>query len=120
MKVLAGSDDPSVILARELEQWGCTHAEIGAYLMSIWGLPVPLTHAVAFHHFPSKASVSTFSPLAAVHFADAIDSEGTGCAINRDVQFDRSYLEGLGLQEQEPTWRSLHQAMNAKPEERCL
>lgn len=32
----------------ELERLGCRHAEVGAYLMSIWGLPLPLVHAVAF------------------------------------------------------------------------
>jgi len=30
-----------------------THAEIGAYLLAIWGLPESTVEAVAFHHHPA-------------------------------------------------------------------
>ena len=42
--------------------------------MSVWGLPVPLVHAVAFHHYPLEAAETKFSSLTAVHAADAIAS----------------------------------------------
>jgi len=36
------------IEALEIEALGCSHAQLGAYLMSMWGLPISLVHAVAF------------------------------------------------------------------------
>jgi putative nucleotidyltransferase with HDIG domain len=36
----------------EREQLGITHAEVGACLLGLWGLPYPLVDAVARHHTP--------------------------------------------------------------------
>jgi HD-like signal output (HDOD) protein len=38
----------------ELSTWGTTHAEIGAYLLGLWGLPVQIVQAVADHHTPER------------------------------------------------------------------
>lgn len=38
----------------ELETLGVTHAEIGGYLMGLWGLPYPIVEAVANHHAPER------------------------------------------------------------------
>lgn len=38
----------------ELATWGTTHAEIGAYLLGLWGLPVQIVQAVAEHHAPDR------------------------------------------------------------------
>ena len=38
--------------AVEREVLGVTHAEIGAYLLGIWGLPYSIVEAVAHHHTP--------------------------------------------------------------------
>jgi putative nucleotidyltransferase with HDIG domain len=85
----------------ELNLLGCTHAEIGAYLMSIWGIPLSLVQAVAFHHHPSDAGDTQFSPLTAVHAAGAI------LAPNQTPGVDMQYLESLGLREHESEWRTL-------------
>ncbi|MFO0746956.1 MAG: response regulator [Myxococcota bacterium] len=34
----------------EMELFGTTHAEVGAYLLGMWGLPCSIVEAVAFHH----------------------------------------------------------------------
>ncbi len=41
----------------EVEQqvFGATHAEVGAYLLSVWGLPAPIIEAVGFHHRTAAA-----------------------------------------------------------------
>lgn len=39
----------------ELERFGATHAEVGAYLLRLWGLPLTLVDAVARHHDPQPA-----------------------------------------------------------------
>lgn len=94
----------------ELERLGCTHAEVGAYLMSIWGLPLPLVHAVAFHHHPSDTAETQFSSLTAVHAANAIASATDVSLLNHDIELDLNYLHRLGLREKEALWRSFHAA----------
>jgi putative nucleotidyltransferase with HDIG domain len=94
----------------ERERLGCTHAEVGAYLMSSWGLPFPLVHAVAYHHHPAETAETKFSTLTAVHAADAIASEGDPSPLNHDIALDQPYLNRLGLSERESVWRSLYKA----------
>jgi len=48
---------------------GCTHAEIGACLLGIWGLPQTIVDAVACHHEPAPGADPKL--IAAVHAAQA-------------------------------------------------
>lgn len=91
----------------EQERLGCTHAEVGAYLLSIWGLPLSLVQAVAFHHRPSESADTKFSSLTAAHVADVLASERDAAPVNHDAELDRDYLQRLGLREREAVWRSL-------------
>jgi len=91
----------------ERERFGCTHAELGAYLMSIWGLPHPLIHAVVFHDHPVDCMESRFSSLTAVHGADALASRESDSLIVQDVQWDEEYLRQLNLNGREPVWGAL-------------
>jgi len=93
----------------ERESLGCTHADIGAYLMGIWGLPSPLLQAVAFHDHPADSLETRFSTLTAVHSADAIVSAGDPSRLCLDVQLDESYLTALGLAEKPSLWRELYE-----------
>jgi HD-like signal output (HDOD) protein len=56
----------------EPEVFGAAHPEVGAYLLGLWGLPLDLIEAVAYHHTPSRVQHANTSVLAAVHVADAI------------------------------------------------
>lgn len=48
----------------ESERLGTNHAIIGGYLVSLWGLPHPITEAVSRHHAPSlSAETSKISPI---------------------------------------------------------
>jgi HD-like signal output (HDOD) protein len=62
------------LCAAERAVLGATHAELGAYLLGLWGLPHPILEAVAYHHSPSFASHREFDLLAAVAVAQAITS----------------------------------------------
>jgi HD-like signal output (HDOD) protein len=97
---------PRSIETLEIEALGCSHAQLGAYLMSMWGLPTSLVHAVAFHHRPSEAIESRFSPLTAVHCADALSIEPGDTGEAGDIPFDAAYLDSLGLSEKVGAWRS--------------
>jgi HD-like signal output (HDOD) protein len=98
----------------ERTRLGCTHSEVGAYLMSIWGLPVPLVHAVGHHHTPNETGETKFSSLTAVHVADAIISEHDPSPLNHDAALDIGYLSRLGLSDKEGVWRSLHNNVSTK------
>jgi HD-like signal output (HDOD) protein len=55
---------------------GTSHAELGAYLLGIWGLPDPVVEAVAWHEDPSGAGDGP--GLATVlHLADRLAAAGT-------------------------------------------
>ncbi len=97
------------IRAYELEYAGCPHEEIGACLMSTWGLPRSIVEAVEFHHRPQESGQTAFSALTAVHFADAIASQDDPAVLNHDSQLDEEYLRTLGLMEKVDTWSSLYQ-----------
>lgn len=54
-----------------------THAEVGAYLLGLWGLPYPVLEAVAYHHNPMLAPHNEFDLLAAVAVSQAITTAAT-------------------------------------------
>jgi HD-like signal output (HDOD) protein len=89
----------------EIEILGCSHAQLGGYLMSIWGLPTSLVHAVAFHHCPSQTVESEFSALTAVHCADALVHAALDP--NGKTEMDSVYLERLCLGDKPAFWRTL-------------
>jgi putative nucleotidyltransferase with HDIG domain len=107
-KVIAGMNtNTRSIRAVEAECVGCPHEQVGAYLMSIWGLPVSIVQAVQFHHAPSETATTGFSALTAVHCADAIVSGLDKSPLNHDLELDRAHLEDLGLAEKPAIWQGL-------------
>lgn len=59
------------LIEAEYELYGTSHAEVGAYLLGVWGLPYNVVEAVAFHHNPSIIDENEFSALTAIHIANA-------------------------------------------------
>jgi HD-like signal output (HDOD) protein len=51
---------------------GASHAEIGAYLLGLWGLPHSVIEAVAFQHCPEKIPQTEFDVLAALVTAEKL------------------------------------------------
>lgn len=49
-----------------------THAEIGAYLLGVWGLPPTIVEAVAHHHHPERIAAHEFDVLGAVYMAEGL------------------------------------------------
>ena len=93
----------------EYQILGTTHAEIGAYLLGLWGLPNSIVEAVAFHHMPQNFPDNIFNPLAAIHFADALEYEGhlTSTANIQTSRIDYEYLGQLGLDDHLDQWRKV-------------
>jgi len=89
-------------LAREREVFGAAHAEVGAHLLWLWGLPDGVVEAVAFHHDPASAPTPGFSPAGIVHVADALG--GSTSLTPTGVRLDHEYLSGVGVAAQLPLW----------------
>ncbi len=85
--------------------FGTTHAEVGAYLLGLWGLPFDLVEAVAFHHAPSRGGNRAVSGLAAVHIADVLQHETQPASRVQQSALDQGYLESLGLSSRIGQWR---------------
>jgi HD-like signal output (HDOD) protein/CheY-like chemotaxis protein len=91
----------------EQEVFHCTHAEVGAYLLGLWGLPDSIVEAVAWHHSPSAAGLGAFSPVIAVHVADHFD-HGTHAdsTPSEHPKLDDDLLARLGLRDRVKVWLS--------------
>jgi putative nucleotidyltransferase with HDIG domain len=73
------SQNPLWVVEREI--FSATHAEVGAYLLAIWGLPKSIVAATAFHHNPSATTEDGFCALTAVHAADTLENLTAGRSI---------------------------------------
>jgi len=90
----------------EKQELNFTHQEAGAYLMGLWGLPGPIVEAIAFHHRPGSLEGDGFTPLTAVHAADAIVHELNAPARTDNLMpLDTDYLNKLNLTQRVSTWK---------------
>jgi HD-like signal output (HDOD) protein len=80
----------------EREILGCTHAEVGAYLLGMWGLPGSVVEGVARHCAPSAALNSEFTVGAAVCAASIFHEEICGSRLADGVTLDDSFFHGPG------------------------
>lgn len=103
-------DEQVLLWEAEAAVLGVTHAELGASLLGIWGLPVPIVEAVALHHLPARFLNKAFCPVTAVHAGNAIEHEmepdNQGLVAG---QLDENYLTEIGLAERSAVWRDLCQ-----------
>ncbi len=91
----------------EKDLLGVTHAELGAYLLGTWGLPIPIVEAVAFHHTPAAAKPAVGDVLLAVHVADGLLDEATSGGAGGGPFVDEVLLAELGAGAELPRWRAL-------------
>lgn len=78
---------------------GASHAEVGAYLLGLWGLPYAVIEAVAFQHWPQRVGQTQYDVLAALVTAAWLVNEGKsvapGVCERSDVAIDAEYLQRL-------------------------
>ena len=101
VRQLAESRQPRHLV--ESEELGASHAEVGAYLLGLWGLPFAVVEAVAHHHRPSRLGRREDCRLvAALHVADAMaDGEGGTAAL------DQAFLDGIDCRDEVERWLRL-------------
>lgn len=91
----------------EGDLFGTTHAELGACLLALWGLPLPILEAIAWHHAPGRSDEPHFSTLTAVHAADAFLEGADAVDGQAAPALDEAYLAALGLTHRVALWRQL-------------
>ena len=103
---LAAAEKLSISEA-EKKVFGASHAEIGAYLLGLWGLPAEVVEAVAFHHKPSEIESHSFTVLTAIHAAEALTDADSKTNETVGIFYDELYLEKLGLLEKPAIWQAV-------------
>ena len=73
------------------------HTEAGAYLLGLWGLPMPIIEAVAFQAQPGRAGTRSFWIAGAVHVATSLIA---------GLPVDEDYLRRTGVLDRLDGWRA--------------
>jgi HD-like signal output (HDOD) protein/ActR/RegA family two-component response regulator len=98
----------------ELDLFGASHAEIGAYLLGLWGLPQRVVGAVANHLEPQRAGNRVFDAAAALYVANHLIVDPEVPALDeippRTVALDLAFLRMVGVAHQLDEWRRLARA----------
>ncbi len=97
-----------------------SHAELGAYLLGLWGIPDNVIEPVAFHHNPSKllenmfmsnktpseisGKAKGFTALTAVHMANSLLMQENYSGTTDYPYVDMLYLRTLNLTDKLPEW----------------
>jgi HD-like signal output (HDOD) protein len=111
---LAGKQGNDLVEA-ELKLLGTSHAEVGAYLLGLWGIPDLAVEAIAHHHHPARIPHAGFDSSVALYAADllACELEAPPSDVTRAKLSDRDLanLDSLGLL---PRWAEFRElAQNA-------
>ena len=97
----------------EKDLYGATHAEVGGYLLDLWGLPDTVVEAISYHYFPSAKPVigyestdeNAFSPITAVHIANYFcEDEDSANVEYASATVDNTHLVELGLSDKITIW----------------
>ncbi|MGA2813527.1 MAG: response regulator [Candidatus Acidiferrum sp.] len=93
-----------------------SHAEVGGYLLSLWGLPGDVVEAVAHHHHPRRVSHSGIDMVLVVYLANLLAHERE--AISKAAPpplIDMEILEEVGVASRLDDWRALAEVADSKP-----
>jgi putative nucleotidyltransferase with HDIG domain len=103
----------------EEELIGVSHAEVGAYLLSLWGLPYPVVEAVAHHHHPERVSQHRLDMITVVYLSNLLAHENSGEASPPALahqEIDAGILDAVGMADQLPEWRQVAEAAAHEPQ----
>ena len=92
----------------EYQEIKTSHAEIGAYLLGMWGLPQPVVEAVAWHHRPAQMVSKAFNNVTVLHIANGLHHMDLDQYKNGyEVYMDMPYLESVGVTSRMDGWVEL-------------
>jgi HD-like signal output (HDOD) protein/ActR/RegA family two-component response regulator len=95
----------------ELELLGATHAEIGGYLLGLWGLPTRIVQTVASHLEPQNTGSRSFDAAAALYVANLLLQNPDVPALEdvppRTIALDLRFLRSVGVAHHLDEWRRI-------------
>jgi len=103
--ILLSEEKDIQLYEAELETFGTTHSDVGAYLMGLWGLPDPIVEAIAFHHLPKESECKTAGPLSFVHMGNVFSNNEEPETELKGL--DSEYIESMGFEEKVEKWREM-------------
>ncbi|MBI5579398.1 MAG: HDOD domain-containing protein [Deltaproteobacteria bacterium] len=106
--------------AAELEQeiFGGSHAELGAYLLGLWGIGEEVVDAIAYHQCPSRASTLT-RVLAVVYAANGLEHMLSGTPGDEAAAaVDPEVLKQLNVAERFGAWEGTCRGICSRETER--
>jgi HD-like signal output (HDOD) protein/CheY-like chemotaxis protein len=90
------------------------HAQVGAYLLGLWGFADSIVEAVAWHHTPSQSSEPGLGLCSLLHIGDQLAHEHDAADANpASHSLEPGYLEGLGLAGRWADWQATRSASDA-------
>ena len=94
------------VIESEYQFLGTSHAEMGGYLLGIWGLPNFIVEAVTFHHLPDLQQAAVKPDLlTSLHVANGLVNMCQVEAYKNYVAYlNLPYLQKLGLIERLDEW----------------
>ena len=94
------------------------HAEVGAYLLGLWGFPSHVVAAVALHHVPSQRADAGLDLTAIVHVADRLVHGKIGGNLEPgDFGIEPGLLEPLGLTDHLSQWATTVDQLDVQQKE---
>jgi HD-like signal output (HDOD) protein len=110
LRELAARPRPLADVEREV--LGTTHAEVGGYLLGLWGLPQRVVEAVTHYHEPWRLDASRLGIAGAVYLGSALAERPdaalfVGAGTLAPNQINGPYLDRVGVLGSLSTWRAL-------------
>lgn len=88
-----------------------SHAEVGAYLLSLWGLPYSVVEAVAHHHHPRRVPQLGIDMILVVYVSNILAQERAALAGGPPaLPLDMELLEQNKAASFLPEWRKIAEA----------
>ena len=98
------------LLKAEKRVFGATHAEIGGFLLDLWGLPEAIVEAISYHLYPSatpdksyevvEEDAPPFTTITAVHVANYLcEDQDVMVQDTAKAEIDNVHLEAIGMAE---------------------
>lgn len=105
-QLMQGAEKQGVRLeAEETSRLQTTHADIGAYLIGLWGFNGDIIEAIAFHHHLHLLKADSFTAALAVHLADHAYYLGYPDQLHGPPPpLDTGHLERVGCREVAMEW----------------
>ncbi len=98
------------LVKAEMDSFGASHAQVGAYLLGLWNFNREIVSAAAYHHTPSAAPLAESAVLAAVHVANATETAFSPRWAECASQVDEAYLASLSLSDWVEEWTGLNRS----------